>query len=112
MQQAAVRNFRVRMNSFAVKAREGGCGAHAVKAVAVIKDAKFHRVTEKLAILAVVSKVTQSPNSQVSSHSERLKVVQRFIAGKKCPDCLLSPQKRTTDRYRTASGSERDKDST
>src|ERR1051326_8407925 len=42
MQQSAVRNFRVRMNSFEVKARERGCRGNAVKAVAVIKDAKFH----------------------------------------------------------------------
>src|ERR1043165_5254229 len=54
MQQTAVRNIGVRVNPFEVKTREGGCRGHAVKAVPVIKDAKFHGVTEKLAILAIV----------------------------------------------------------
>src|SRR5207302_7287129 len=57
MKQASVCNFRIAVNSFEIKARECGRRSHAVKAVAVIKDAKFHfwNVYKKLVILTILS---------------------------------------------------------
>ena len=41
MQQTRVRNLRARVDACEIKSSEDGCACDAVKAVAVIKDAKF-----------------------------------------------------------------------
>ena len=54
MQQTAVINLGVWIDSLMIKTREGGRGSHAIKTVAVIKDAKFHftKAFKKPVILA------------------------------------------------------------
>ena len=47
MQQAAVFDVGARVDAFLVKAREGGSRGDAVEAVAVIKQAKFHKLIVK-----------------------------------------------------------------
>jgi hypothetical protein len=57
MQQTAVRNFRIWVNPFEVKACERGCRGNAVKAVAVIKDAKFHLWFDKKPVILAIEKL-------------------------------------------------------
>jgi hypothetical protein len=44
MQEALVADLRVHVDAREIKACEDGCGGHAVKAMAVIKNAKSHLV--------------------------------------------------------------------
>jgi hypothetical protein len=53
VEQPAILNLGIRVDSFMIETTEGRCRSNAVKTMAVVKDAKFH-LFKKLAILAIV----------------------------------------------------------
>src|SRR5882724_2644318 len=62
MQQSAIFNARVVMNSFEIKTRERGRRGNAVETMSVIQNAKFHSIEEsgkKPVILTIVGSVSQ-----------------------------------------------------